>query len=529
MNEKIKLGFNRFIYESFRKRRKEDYLYLFSKFKKEKNEIPWFYLRVALGGFFAFTFLFLMNTLFSFYNDGYVLAIGCCFLDLTFLTLCYEMIRKKEISFLRVLWYAFLSSIFVILFCLIMQSLIDVKSSYLDALKTGILEEFAKGIFAIVIVLTYNAFHKKTEIPLAPVTALIIGAAVGAGFAINENFDYIFLYYHSEADTLYLVFERGLSGLACHMAWTAFITYAFVKIKKPLCNIKFYFVLIASIAIHTFWDFSEFPGLSDETFNTIQSIICILYCIFASILMICIIHKENSFKESKLLPKVYTMEMFRLSNIDKMWMTCIISYILIALCGFQLVYYKDGGNINNNELYHYEVDHYDYVMEYDDFIRYVQDGKTFDIDYNRAYDSSVVDQLAIYQKGELVRATQVVKKEDVNFIYYYAKSEGELKLSDISIEVEEQYYSESYLVNVDDSSDSHYTYYNIIELEHNDYVIYKGAIYNEIFVKVYSTQAIIIGIVMMAIVLANLGIVFVLIGKEKKAREEFNRKQIINI
>lgn len=131
-----------------------------------------------------------------------------------------------------------------------------------DAITIGVIEEVGK----LLLVLYYvNKLNTKYIL-----NGLLIGCAIGAGFAAFETAGYIFHYWASGGNPLEIMAIRGGFAVGGHLIWTAIAGGALVMVKKidklaiaQLLNQKFLFFFISVVAFHAIWDM-EFVLLGNE-------------------------------------------------------------------------------------------------------------------------------------------------------------------------------------------------------------------------------------------------------------------------
>ncbi len=179
-----------------------------------------------------------------------------------YLVLLWYFDKNERESFILVfvnfLWGAF-GSIVVALIVSILFSLPlnltglskHVANFYQTVIVAPFVEEFAKGVFLFIIVIT-NDFDNLTD-------GLVYGGAIGLGFGMTENF----LYYISFASTvnqlIYLFFLRTLFTVFIHLfatgAFGAFLALAKFSNKKN----KIFLIIagyLTAVFIHLIWNLS---------------------------------------------------------------------------------------------------------------------------------------------------------------------------------------------------------------------------------------------------------------------------------
>jgi RsiW-degrading membrane proteinase PrsW (M82 family) len=129
-------------------------------------------------------------------------------------------------------------------------------------LKIGLIEEFAKILGVLVI-----AHHKRHD---SEMDGLILGAAVGMGFAALESNGYAFTAFlesHGSVSTIVAVtLIRGLLSPLGHGTWTAILASVLFRESKNCCfrvNRKVIGAYLLVSILHAMWDLLPlliFPG-----------------------------------------------------------------------------------------------------------------------------------------------------------------------------------------------------------------------------------------------------------------------------
>ena len=126
-----------------------------------------------------------------------------------------------------------------------------------DAFIVGFVEELGK---ATVVILFIN-YLKTNKI----LNGLLIGAAVGAGFAVFESAGYIFRFgfnlFDGANNITEITIQRGLTALGSHLVWAAIVGAAAVIVKETKhfewANIiakRFIFFFFVEVTLHGIWD-----------------------------------------------------------------------------------------------------------------------------------------------------------------------------------------------------------------------------------------------------------------------------------
>ena len=234
---------------------------------------PWLYSRVFI--LFAITFLGLLALLRIFENTlAYpgIIFIGALAVPFSLLVFFWELNAPRNINIFDVIKIFFWGGVSSLLLTMIFSRIIYVgEVGYVGAIMIGIIEESAKFI-----VVAYFLRGSKRKYIL---NGLLLGAAVGAGFAVFETAGYEFAYGLQIPIMMRIIYTRGVLAFGGHIVWAAMSGAALVMVKednrlkiKHIINIKFlkYFVLI--IGLHAIWDM---PISSNSEFPFVQIILTI--------------------------------------------------------------------------------------------------------------------------------------------------------------------------------------------------------------------------------------------------------------
>lgn len=273
------LGFLNLVLYWFSWHTKEDTEILAASKPATINEIsdlwprPWLYSRAFLLFFVSFCVLFICwdvegNEEQSRLLPGLII-VGSLATPITSLIYFFELNKFRSLSLLKVLRFFLIGSIVSIgvTFSLTMLQrvllrdyqdhelvyhgvdLMPVVTTFLAALY----EEVGKT--AIIFIFLW---HYRRRIYIFQ--GLLIGACVGAGFAVFESAGYTLLNVDNFLET---IFQRGLIAPVCHIAWGAIvgggimlITDRRLKVTK-LLNPKFWCLVLFVTLIHCAWNYLQ--------------------------------------------------------------------------------------------------------------------------------------------------------------------------------------------------------------------------------------------------------------------------------
>jgi RsiW-degrading membrane proteinase PrsW (M82 family) len=163
----------------------------------------------------------------------------------------------RNISIFRIIQLLFVGGVASIIVALIFFSRLDFFSSFLGASAAGIIEESAKVLIVALLLGRTTRYHWILN-------GLLLGAAIGTGFAAFESSGYAFEAM-LRADNVYVgvanIVLRGIGAPFTHIVWTANSAAALwlVKGNRPfswdmLKAPAFLRVFISSVLIHMCWD-----------------------------------------------------------------------------------------------------------------------------------------------------------------------------------------------------------------------------------------------------------------------------------
>lgn len=221
---------------------------------------PWLYSRVFV--FLAVTFFTLYAILYVFDNaatlfPGLMLT-GSLTVPLSFLIFFWEFNVPRNIDIFYLIRMFFVGGVLSMVSTFINYAIVGDAASlstFMGACFIAIVEEIGK----MAIVLLYvNKLNSKYIL-----NGLLIGAAIGAGFAFFETFGYVFWEWLENGFYAMMnkILLRGILSVGGHIAWTAIAGAAFVaaknkspQIMKHLGSPTFITLFITVIALHAIWD-----------------------------------------------------------------------------------------------------------------------------------------------------------------------------------------------------------------------------------------------------------------------------------
>ena len=224
-----------------------------------KKASTWVYFKI-----FIFFIIAYIPTRIGYINYGNLnflpamIMLGAFAVPVTILIFFYEINLFRNIPFYKVIKYFILGGALSLILAILFFSL-DINtdiSTYSGALMVGLIEEVAKAA-----IVAFFLFKSKNSNYI--LNGLLIGAAVGAGFAAFETSGYILRYGLAGGDAVMLqtIKIRGFLAPGGHVAWAAIEGAALMYVKgfekldkKYLNDKRFLLICLISVVEHGIWD-----------------------------------------------------------------------------------------------------------------------------------------------------------------------------------------------------------------------------------------------------------------------------------
>jgi RsiW-degrading membrane proteinase PrsW (M82 family)/DNA-directed RNA polymerase subunit RPC12/RpoP len=249
---------------------------------------PWVFSRVFIAFAITFAALWVLGGIFE--NDNAIpglIFIGALTVPLSGLFFFYESNAFKNISLFEVLKMFFVGGVFSLISTMILYHFVTFSDEYytygsmtiIDASLVGLVEETGKAI-----IIVYFINKLKTNKIL---NGLLIGGAIGAGFAVFESAGYILQYFDgSESSLVDMVFTRAWTAIGGHLVWSSIVGAAIVIAKetsnfefKNIWDKRFLFFFLASVILHAIWD-TSFSFAGSLTLKYVALIIIVWLLVF---------------------------------------------------------------------------------------------------------------------------------------------------------------------------------------------------------------------------------------------------------
>jgi RsiW-degrading membrane proteinase PrsW (M82 family) len=217
---------------------------------------PWLFVRTF--GFMAMSYATLVTSFYYWENINLIpgiIFIGCFAMPITVVTFFFELNSPRNVSYVSLIRALILGGTLALMSALILFE--NTRSlEWLGDSVAGIAEEPAKLIALLLI-------SRQGNYPYI-LNGLLLGAAVGAGFAAFESMGYAFqvlLATGTHNDYLNNISLRGLLSPFAHIAWTAMIGGALWRVMNGnkfnismLTEPKFWKVFLYAVILHSIWN-----------------------------------------------------------------------------------------------------------------------------------------------------------------------------------------------------------------------------------------------------------------------------------
>ena len=254
----------------FKKHSKEETDELFisgtSKTTPPESEIsafwpkPWLFSRILI--LMAATYAILYVCLTQFGNTNMVpgvMFIGSMAVPFSLLIFFFEANAPRNISIFNVLKMFFIGGCASLFATLMLFGFVTLSSdgiSYIDAILIGIVEEVGKLVIVAIFIHLMNTKYV--------LNGILIGAAIGAGFAVFESAGYafnVYLSYQSFDAMLDNIYLRGFLAAGGHIIWAAMSGGALCMLKQGkkfeislMFRHDFLKIFAVPVVLHAIWD-----------------------------------------------------------------------------------------------------------------------------------------------------------------------------------------------------------------------------------------------------------------------------------
>lgn len=221
----------------------------------QKWKAPWLYLRVLGIGLIFSLILIVLTAITGNIAVSLLYVMFCsCVVPVSLMFFFWEMNVPRNISIFHLMLCFFAGGLFSIASSLLLFNVFNISASFLAPIP----EEPGKLAISL-LVLCYIGRNKK----IYGMTGLVIGAAVGAGFAAFENAQYVYGNFYTFEASLNTLLTRSLCNLSSHVLFCApYVTVAALNMQNNKFNMNFFKgknfwkIFGFSCLMHVLWNFS---------------------------------------------------------------------------------------------------------------------------------------------------------------------------------------------------------------------------------------------------------------------------------
>ena len=184
------------------------------------------------------------------------MAIGTIAVPISALIFFFEINARRNVSLYVIIRLVLLGGITSLIFSLLLFELPLTEIKFLGASIAGLIEELGK-LMALVVIARSSKYRYK-------INGLLLGAAIGTGFAIFESMGYAFraLLVTKDKDIMTdIIILRGVLSPFAHIAWTAICGAALWRVKgsRPfslnmLLDGRFWHLFLVPVILHMIWN-----------------------------------------------------------------------------------------------------------------------------------------------------------------------------------------------------------------------------------------------------------------------------------
>lgn len=228
---------------------------------------PWLYSRVFMFFFLVTALLFVANVLTNPGQFSNVFVVGAFAVPFTVLVFFFEFNVFKNINFYTVLKALFIGGAMSLIATAVLPSFwFQGITSVSDAFVAGIGEEVAK------LLVVYWILKRNRAYPYV-LNGILVGAAVGAGFAIFETASYCMNFLSGGdnswvgKDSMFVLALRNLLAPGGHVVWAAISGAGLLLAarREPLSagmlrRKTFLAAFLVSVVLHVLWDMPFFES-----------------------------------------------------------------------------------------------------------------------------------------------------------------------------------------------------------------------------------------------------------------------------
>ena len=220
---------------------------------------PWLFSRVLLALLATFALLYICSI--QFQNPNMLpglMFIGALAMPFSVLIFIFETNAPRNISIFEVIKMFFVGGVSSLVLTLLLFEIFPVADlDYIGAVTVGFVEELGKLLAIVIFVRILN--------PRYILNGMLIGAAIGAGFAVFETAGYGFRFLVMSGFNIDMMidvlFLRAWSSIGAHVVWAAITGAALVLVKgrnpfqmKNIIAPRFLSFFVIPVLLHAIWN-----------------------------------------------------------------------------------------------------------------------------------------------------------------------------------------------------------------------------------------------------------------------------------
>lgn len=213
---------------------------------------PWLYSRVFLGMMLAVILLYVLTTVLGSALQLAFLSALSISVPVSLLVFFFEVNVFKNISLYLAVKICLIGGLFSLIVTMLIYGILGTNPQFdlLGALTIGFIEETGKLLVGAYFVSKLRLTHVFN--------GMLVGGAIGAGFAAFENLQYLQQYLSMGVA---IAFTRAFSSLGTHAIWCAIAVAGLVLVNgnrklafANVANLSFFRFFLCAVVLHGLWD-----------------------------------------------------------------------------------------------------------------------------------------------------------------------------------------------------------------------------------------------------------------------------------
>lgn len=395
----LKMRIAKYFKNTFRRHSREEYREFFTRGlddRPHKSVYPFVYARL----FILFFTVFAALSLFIWLSTNRIslptaIFFGGVLVNIPVCTLLYELNPDNDYSYVGLIFTMIIGGVVASLITTLGYFVYSPINEWVATVYTGILEESAKLVTLIAIFF----IGKKRS----PYIGFLLGAAVGAGFSIVEDMGYIVFYgggMFSVSGLVVMSIVRGICSFGAHIFWTGILGFAFAIFRL---RAKFWLFAAISMGLHMLWDIPI-----DFFWSFWVEFCCFIAVTLIAFMIILATHDFKKLGDIQLKIPVPVQKTTRDTYALRGNVITTCAALTLGSLALLLVVLPVRSTVDRQ-----------YFETYESLLEFVQDGREYEVNLERAYDEEGENYALSIFRGRVVTAEQREIFDGYECVYQY--------------------------------------------------------------------------------------------------------------